>query len=1235
MEPPPPHFKTLHGFRLRPQNDALWARSQVELAVYLEGSPSVAYSGPQAYPGPGRPVWGAFRASVAAGRGVSPAVPVVLQLIVTDAQGTRCLCKGPRSVALALPGGMAGEQWGAVDFGVEAGQAEQQLTRQTKNLSVLVGVNGNRLGELLQGATNDVALMKAWTRATRRHRANELVLLGERATRQAIEDSLVWMAEEAQRGDSLLFYFSGLGTTCTAPQGSDKLFIPARPTACLCPADVADEEPNYRLLSSVDVAELLYPALVKGATVTLVLDCSFTDSNWRRVKHLHLPTSVPEEAKMTAVINDFATVVDIVNGLTPGAQLNYVARSVAEPQARDTVSIGSVLDTMRVGAVQGAAAAGPEEGARWVDIARGAQGFGAGIAEAAKKASATRDVALDRAALQALEGMTREQWAAVARQAIELEPRGMGEVVDSVAGGLDASPARRRLLLRSLCDAAIDSAILSAGASTRDWATRDLALALAAGGKGLREALRGLTTQRKLQLLDTLLGNKGQATYDLYKRSTNSTLVEERITFVYVDGWLSSGTRTILLSRDEYRLPWVCFISLTSPDANITSFAIISQSPVGDALGISAVRSACSALTARDLWDPTGQPIKVAQTRSSRDVSAMVTTEEAKAKEQRRWRAAEDPVEVLGQLAYMALRTLVAELARWAHMTAELAVLVKSGPSVAYSGQQPFPASDDTRVWETFRASIALGDDSPASTTVSLTLFLRDAPGGAPLLCQGEAPFSDLPWGRGCNVALTLGTDGTRWGDVVFFVEAGPMEGDPQQLQTRQSRYLSVLVGINSTGRGYDLHGAVNDVSLMQMWTSVSRRSTDDERVLLQGDATHERIVNSLLWMRNEARRGDSLLFFYSGQGTTHTVPQGSTALGIPARPTACLCPRLPAIQQSVLAARRTASANGETSGPARRMCECIAVAAEQAGRTVECPVSRQLWATLRTGVQQAVDDTEDEVGAWEAMVETWGAVEREAAGKVFGERRMWSAIVVEAAEEATAEGSRESVRKLVLSLESRCVVLVRVPRSPARPHKCKGVYYVRTESGKRDASTHELVGILVETGVIRSNKLPGATVLSLVTLTRVSLEWAKVSVAESRSATAEDALCREITGGVPYDAFREVLTNAVAHRDYTISSNIRVFVTPKRVVVRSPGLPINGNVSTIERGLHMPRNPAIYQVMTAFKLVTNSGLGLVRAKRALAERGLPPPLVEVVRVEPGGIGEVVVTLFAQQPPIV
>eukprot|EP00727_Mastigamoeba_balamuthi_P013312 m51a1_g8603 hypothetical protein (717) ;mRNA; f:186493-188783 len=635
-----------------------------ELAVLVTSGPSVAYSGQQPFPGgPDAPVWETFRASIALGDRSPPTTTVSLTLFLRDPQAQESeplLCQGKahfsdlpwgRRCSVGLTLGTDGTRWGDVVFFVEAGPMEedpQQLqTRQSRYLSVLVGINKLRRragtgGEHdLQGAVNDVSLMQLWTAASRRSPDDERVLLQGDATRQRIVQSLEWMQNEARRGDSLLFFFSGLGTTHTVPQGSEALGIPARATACLCPADVfAEAKPNYRLLSSVDVAELLQPALARGATVTLVLDCSFTDDDnhdpvsdaeqepgspghdddstteeddgptdaedegqgghgspgfwpdndpywgraarelrrrhlrvmdstievvedkisddehmvdgdneetehmavdddWeeqmeepdpeeeersrrrvfgsqRRVKHQPLPTSVPEAAKMTVVINDFATVVDILNGFVPGAQLNYVTRerpkgrSVAEPQARDTVSVGSVLDTMRVGAVQ-CAAAGPEEDARWVDIARGAQGFGAGIAEAAKKASATRDVALDRAALQALEGMTREQWAAVARQAIELEPRGMGEVVDSVAGGLDASPARRRLLLRSLSDAALDSTLLSlyAGISARGWASREPTVALTFPGDrdSHRHALRGLKSLQKLELIETLQDN--------------------------------------------------------------------------------------------------------------------------------------------------------------------------------------------------------------------------------------------------------------------------------------------------------------------------------------------------------------------------------------------------------------------------------------------------------------------------------------------------------------------------------------------------------------------------------------------------------------------------------------------------------------------------------------------------------------------------------------------------------
>ena len=83
----------------------------------------------------------------------------------------------------------------------------------------------------------------------------------------------------------------------------------------------------------------------------------------------------------------------------------------------------------------------------------------------------------------------------------------------------------------------------------------------------------------------------------------------------------------------------------------------------------------------------------------------------------------------------------------------------------------------------------------------------------------------------------------------------------------------------------------------------------------------------------------------------------------------------------------------------------------------------------------------------------------------------------------------------------------------------------------------------------------------------------------------------------IPEVALREAIVNAVAHRDYTISAPIRVFVFKNRIEFHTPGkLP---NTVTIESmkvgGSHVLRNPAIYNLLLKMGLVTDIGSGVKR----------------------------------------
>jgi len=83
----------------------------------------------------------------------------------------------------------------------------------------------------------------------------------------------------------------------------------------------------------------------------------------------------------------------------------------------------------------------------------------------------------------------------------------------------------------------------------------------------------------------------------------------------------------------------------------------------------------------------------------------------------------------------------------------------------------------------------------------------------------------------------------------------------------------------------------------------------------------------------------------------------------------------------------------------------------------------------------------------------------------------------------------------------------------------------------------------------------------------------------------------------IPELALREALVNAIAHRDYTISSPIRVLIFNSHIEYHTPGkLP---NTVTIESmkigGSHVLRNPTIYNLLAKMGLVTDLGSGVRR----------------------------------------
>lgn len=117
---------------------------------------------------------------------------------------------------------------------------------------------------------------------------------------------------------------------------------------------------------------------------------------------------------------------------------------------------------------------------------------------------------------------------------------------------------------------------------------------------------------------------------------------------------------------------------------------------------------------------------------------------------------------------------------------------------------------------------------------------------------------------------------------------------------------------------------------------------------------------------------------------------------------------------------------------------------------------------------------------------------------------------------------------------------------------------------------------------------------------------------ANLRSVVRMTGLAHEEALEYPFEAVRELLVNAVAHRDYNIQGdNIHLHIFSDRLEVQSPGgLP--GPV-TLDNLLEarFSRNAVITQVLSDLGFVERLGYGLDRVVAVLRQNGMRPPRFE------------------------
>ncbi|MEA1999578.1 MAG: ATP-binding protein [Euryarchaeota archaeon] len=76
-----------------------------------------------------------------------------------------------------------------------------------------------------------------------------------------------------------------------------------------------------------------------------------------------------------------------------------------------------------------------------------------------------------------------------------------------------------------------------------------------------------------------------------------------------------------------------------------------------------------------------------------------------------------------------------------------------------------------------------------------------------------------------------------------------------------------------------------------------------------------------------------------------------------------------------------------------------------------------------------------------------------------------------------------------------------------------------------------------------------------------------------------------------PPRALREAIINAVAHRNYTIHADVRIFIHPDRIEIKNPGGLLPG--VDLDDPEHVPRNPAICNLLHDTGFIERYGLGI------------------------------------------
>ncbi len=122
-----------------------------------------------------------------------------------------------------------------------------------------------------------------------------------------------------------------------------------------------------------------------------------------------------------------------------------------------------------------------------------------------------------------------------------------------------------------------------------------------------------------------------------------------------------------------------------------------------------------------------------------------------------------------------------------------------------------------------------------------------------------------------------------------------------------------------------------------------------------------------------------------------------------------------------------------------------------------------------------------------------------------------------------------------------------------------------------------------------------------------------------------------------PFEAIREAVINAIAHRDYDQrGANVQIEIFDDRIEVTSPGGILPGlDIKRLE-GIHKTRNREICKIFHETRDMERFGTGIMRMKHLMKDQGLKPPTLsekgDFFRVTFYGPGENILDLASNIP---